>query len=397
MKILIASHTRSSSLYQVGAHQLAKAWSQQAHEVWFLSPPDSSITLLKWALDKKSRSDGTLNKTNLAHVKALLLISLLPLTLLGALSPAWNRFFGRFLLPRPSSPALPSAVDLLILDHPGYAFLMKRIRHRSVAYRVTDIYPSMPSGRWLSSRLERWLATRVDHIICTSAPVRQHIEQYGQISPAKLKVVENGVDYHHFALKHECNTKTASHPFEQAILYYGAVDARFDLELCVEVARTCLNSPVVVASPEFDTQRGRSLIAELRQNKGPLPSNLHLLPGIDYGHLPKIVNQCRMGFLPWVRGRANDGRSPMKLYEFAAAQKCVVAMTTSELRRRQDPFVVLTENAKQFIAEISALDRSDERRTVCAANAMATAQSRSWEKVAKTVLDVCCRKLREPA
>ena len=68
-------------------------------------------------------------------------------------------------------------------------------------------------------------------------------------------------------------------------------------------------------------------------------SNLRILGARPYAVLPAYLRHAHAGLLPLNDHPANAGRSPMKLYEYAAAGLPVLATRTAELARRGLPFV----------------------------------------------------------
>jgi glycosyltransferase involved in cell wall biosynthesis len=67
--------------------------------------------------------------------------------------------------------------------------------------------------------------------------------------------------------------------------------------------------------------------------------NVHLLGPRPYALLPAYLQHARAGLLPLNDHPANAGRSPMKLYEYAAAGIPVLASRTEDLARRAPAFV----------------------------------------------------------
>jgi hypothetical protein len=67
--------------------------------------------------------------------------------------------------------------------------------------------------------------------------------------------------------------------------------------------------------------------------------------------------------MPLSDARANSGRSPMKIFEFAAAGLSVVATETEELRRRNLPFVELASSPDEFASACQRAARTSDDAT----------------------------------
>jgi len=113
------------------------------------------------------------------------------------------------------------------------------------------------------------------------------------------------------------------------VAYAGAIDFRFDAELVVRLAKARPEIEFVIIGSGTDSH---SLAA-------PDLQNLRWLGTRPYAQLPAYLQHANVGLLPLNDHPANAGRSPMKLYEYAAAGLSVLATRTQELARRAPSFV----------------------------------------------------------
>ena len=245
---------------------------------------------------------------------------------IGLLPWVWGAYFGRHLGRMLPSAALGLArtlrrtgfthPDLLLIDHPQFCNLDRVVAATRMAYRATDVYREMHDRR-IVDELERRLIAAADCAIATSEPVARRLRELGAERPI---LIENGAEVAHFA-------RPAARPPECA--------------------------------------------AELR--------NLRLLGPRPYALLPAYLQHAQAGLLPLNDHPANAGRSPMKLYEYAAAGIPVLATRTEDLARRAPQFVRFFDpHAPEATLDtmLQASPRPDAREVA----------AHDWSRIAKEVL-----------
>ena len=173
---------------------------------------------------------------------------------------------------------------------------------------------------------EKMVAARADGLVGTSAPVLERLRKLGPGKPGLL--LENGVEFEHFAKPAEPPAPMLAIKAPR-LVYVGALDERFDFAATGLLARTLPTANILLIGPI--TKDARVLAGE--------HSNIHLIGAIPYNSLPGWLQQADVALLPLAEHPANIGRSPMNLYEYAAAGLPVVARNTPELARRREPFV----------------------------------------------------------
>jgi glycosyltransferase involved in cell wall biosynthesis len=118
--------------------------------------------------------------------------------------------------------------------------------------------------------------------------------------------------------------------------------------------------------------------------------NVRWLGPRPYSELPRYVAAFDVGLIPYVSNAYTRSCFPLKLYEYLAAGKPVVATGLPELAQ-MEPDVVLVEEAMDFVAEVrKAVDRDAEadrsrRRQLASRN--------SWEAKTERLLELVGREL----
>jgi glycosyltransferase involved in cell wall biosynthesis len=339
MNVVFASHTFFSPVFVVGSHHLARAAARAGHSVWHVS---SAFSLLHapFALTRRDyRARLRLAASGGRCVEPKLWESV-PLTLapwpLSRRTPTpeasylWSvpslrRQAARLGFERP---------DLLLIDEPRMSSLLATLRPRLAVYRPTDVYRDLKGDPSLDG-VERRLLQRVDGVIGTSAVVLEHVARLGGAELPSM-LLENGVDVELFAAPRGEPEDLRAIPHPRAI-YVGALDRRFD------------GAALALAAQRNPTVNFVVIGGEPAKPSGPV-GNIHQLGTRSYHDVPAYLQHSDLALMPLARVPANEGRSPMKIFEFGAAGLPVVASTSAELRRRALPFVHLAESAEELAA-----------------------------------------------
>lgn len=367
MNIVFASHTYLSPVFVVGSHHLARAAARAMHRVWHVS---AAFSLLHLPLAIKSadhRRRFALARSTARLVEPRLWESV-PLTYLPWVltkrqaHPEAGYLKGPRTLKRSAAQLGFDAPDLLLIDEPRMAHLVPLLRPRIAVYRPTDVYSVHKSDPSLVA-LERRLLKCVHGVVGTSAPVLEHVRALGSELPTLL--LENGVDLGHFVDDRVEPEELKSLPHPRAV-YVGAVDHRFGAELLHAAASQNPDTTFIVIGG------GEPKTASVMR-----PENVRYLGPRPYEQIPAYLQHCDFAVMPLSGATSNSGRSPMKMFEFAAAGLPVVATDTEELRRRRLPFVQLVRSAEEFgsacqrVAELDDQELSDTARRV--------ADSHGWD------------------
>lgn len=373
LKIVFAAHTSMGAPFVVGSHHLARQLARLGHRVAHLSTaitPAHAARLNKPDVRERFKTWGRGGVSMEERLTDCVPLAFLPWPVAGRLvTPRRNPALWTV----PSLASLvarcgASPVDLLLVDQPRFSGMDRLLKPRIVIYRPTDLYAEFypdPGTR----AAERQIAHRADGFVATSEPVLAHLRAMDAAKPALL--LENGVEYEHFATPVAAPAEYAAIAAPR-LVYVGALDERFDFDGVAGLARQMPAANIVLVGPP----------GPLARKAAGLP-NIHLLGPRPYATLPGYLQHASAGLLPLSDHPANSGRSPMKLYEYAAAGLPVVARATPELLRRAEPFLRLYA-APQDMATTTAAALAVASDP---ASAQARARSYSWTARARTLLE----------
>jgi glycosyltransferase involved in cell wall biosynthesis len=388
MKLVFLSHTAMGGPFVVGSHHLARALGGAGHEVSHVSAaisPAHAALALKDPFVRERWQRWLRGGRRFADVKDLVPFTLLPWPL-ARISPRLMSAYSRSMLVTPFQTVAAAGIygaDYLIVDDPRFVGVTQPPNSARVVYRATDLYAAMRNDPKILDA-ERSICARACLLVATSVRVAEHLQR---LSGKKVHVVANGVDFEHFAQIGSTVGSERALPGRQQdrAIYVGAFDQRFGAEALRKAATQLPDKQFILIGP------GANEFAA-----GLHAHNVIALGPVRYEVLPQILQRCSVGLLPMSSHASNDGRSPMKFYEYAAAGLCVAASTSHELRRRRQlPTLFLADSDDAFASTVmQAFDSSKSSERRAAASSIAKAES--WQGKAEFLLELM-RSEAEPA
>ena len=268
----------------------------------------------------------------------------------------------------------PTGADVLWLSHPWDYGYCQRLKTSLVCYDCMDNVPLLWPAPNLALLEERLLQT-ADLVFATS----QSLQRRASALASQVMLVPNAVEFSHF-------TRAATEPLpvpedladipRPRIGFYGTLGHWVDLELIEHLASACPHWSYVFIGllqvPQFDLE----VLQRLR--------NVHFLGVRDYDDLPAYLQHVDVWWLPFRRDEMTLDVDPLKVYEYLAAGKPVVATKLSEMEKFA-PLVELAAREDEFKARIEAfLNQTDNEERIQAR--MAFAAQNTWEERGRTIV-----------
>lgn len=257
---------------------------------------------------------------------------------------------------------------ILWLSHPDQASQIGRYGEQIVCFDLMDNHGAFKSGaaRTQMARAEQRLLRRVDLVFTTSSELQARALAAG----ARTVLVPNAVEYDLFAT---AATQPLPAPRRLArlprprLLFYGTLGPWVDTGWLAAVARSRPEWSIVVIGPAAG--------ADLAPLDG-LP-NMHQLGRQPYDSLPAFLQQADVCLLPFAVDDLTSAVDPVKVYEYLAAGKPVVATPLPELAKFGD-LVDIAATAEEAVAAVERHNRVPEdeaRRRI----RLAFAARHTWE------------------
>jgi len=280
------------------------------------------------------------------------------------------------------------ASRILYLWHPQFEPMVGRFGESLVVFHCYDDYAGMPGltpGQQARiTRAQERLARRADLVFAAGESMRTLIPR------EDVHVIPNGVDYELFATAHERDTppppEMASMP-HPIVAHIGRLNVKIDFELLGEIARRRRDWSVVLIGP-FAKYIAPELQARL--DAFLAHPNAYHIPGKPVVELPRYlrhVDVTLMAYRPigWVHHI-----SPIKLFEYTATGKPIVATDIEELRRYPE-YATLAHTPDEWIAAIEHWLANDSEEL--ARKRMAFAKANSWDVRCRRILELIESKL----
>ena len=224
------------------------------------------------------------------------------------------------------------------------------------------------------------MAMRGDKTLVLASSLALLRQARGQKRFADALLVENGVDCAHFAAVGPCPEDAAFRALLRAgrpiVCYYGALARWLDYDALRAIARDGRFSLLLIGV-KYDGSFDRAMAG---------CENVCFLGPKPYAELKDYAARCDVLLVPFKGGEVGDAASPVKLFEYLALGKPVVAGNTAECRRCRS--ALIAQSSADYIRCLEqALALSQSR--IYRLRALEEARHADWLCRAETV----CRAL----
>ena len=384
------------SLQRIGADreststQLARELARQQHQVLYVNSP----------LDRKAIFRGSADPLEQAHLQqrrsgASPICELAPR--LWCYSPRrvmdsfnwlpWTPAFTQLIRLnnqrlaqdiREATATLGFADYILVNDKDMFRgfYLKELLQPRYFLYLDRDYTVGMPYWQRHGSTLEPQLMAKADAVLCNSPAFTARALQYNPRS----HYIGNGFDNRLFAAAANAPAppELMALPPGPRIGYVGAlITLRLDLELLTLLTQRRPDWQFVFIGWEDEAFAASALHT--------LP-NAHFLGRRQFSDLPAFVRQFDVGINPQLQSPITDANFPLKVLEYLALGRAVVATATGFMREEFADHTYLADNAEEFEQQIArALAEDSPERQQARLDFVANF---TWTRVVEKVLNV---------
>jgi len=296
----------------------------------------------------------------------------------GQKFPLANRINSRLTAVRIRRAKSLGSPRILWLYDPTAFELVGRVAEDFTVYDVVDDYAEQVGSderrRRFVASADGEAAARSEVVFATTAEL---YERELTRNP-NTYLVRNGADYDHFAHANGTSDEVSALP-APVIGFAGNLTAeKVDFDLLEAVARSRPDWSIALVGPVAANARSSyERLAEL--------PNVHGLGFRRYEDLPGYVSAFSVGVIPYGANEYTRNCSPLKVFEYLAAGKPVVASGVPTLEG-MEPDVVLAESPESFVEAIEAALANDSADAV--ARRRDLAKTNTWETRTERLLEL---------
>jgi glycosyltransferase involved in cell wall biosynthesis len=254
-----------------------------------------------------------------------------------------------------------------------------------VAYDCVDDYSEQvpdEKRKALVAQEDRRAATSGDVVFATTHSL---VDRHSAVNP-HTHLVANVGDFEHFSpAADRATTAPDVAMLPRPVLGFAGnfLAAKVDFDLLRTLAEALPDATVLLIGPAHDDTR--ALLDDLTG----LP-NVHWTGPRAYSDLPAYVASFDVGLIPYVANAYTRSCFPLKLYEYLAAGKPVVASGLPELAE-MEPDVALAATGPEFVqAVVAALELSSHDDCL---RRMSLAAGNTWDTRTEKLLELVGQRL----
>jgi len=324
-----------------GGRGLADALSRSC-DVLYVDPPVSPLTGLK-----NQQARGAFTGPRLTDETASIQ-RLVPTAPPGMTRPAIHQLTRSMLVGsiRRALSEIGRKPWAAVQSSPQFPVLGRLGEHISV-YRASDDFTAgahhLGSRQTRIAAKEQQLVAAADVVVVVSPTLAMKWKSSGK----PVVVLPNGVNVEAFADSNSIADPTVDMPLDKPVAgVVGTMSERLDLGLLEAVAQSSAASLLLVGPETFRVDQRR--FEEL--TSGP---NVHWVGQQPFEDLPAWYRHIDVGLVPYTLSPFNLASDPLKLPEYLAAGKPVVATPLPTVTALESPDISVASEPEDFVAAIS--------------------------------------------
>lgn len=264
--------------------------------------------------------------------------------------------------------------DYIIITHPKQYDILPRkfLNSKIIIYDCMDNYKCWPGcNRESLIDMEKKVLNISSYVIASSENLYNELINYDVNIKNKLYIINNGVDIESFDLNklgknNEVNIFKNNN--KKRVGYVGTISKWVDLNLVENIAIKNKNLDFYIIGP---IENG----TDIRKYKNI--NNIIFTASQPYYSIPNILSKLDITIMPFKKIDLVDSVNPVKVYEYLAMGKPVIALRYTETEKFGD-LIYLYDNADEFQLCLNKILNCQEDSKVIE-NRMEFAKNNSWE------------------
>ena len=227
------------------------------------------------------------------------------------------------------------------------------------------------------------IADKADIIFTVSEEMVNFFKELGRTKDTYW--IPNGVDYDHFNDSDKTKQENELSEFTKPIIgYLGTIEERVDIDLLVSIAQKHQDKELVLCGPIWPG------IKQELENKIRGERNIHTYGRIKFDDAPSYLNQFNVAIIPHKLNKFVNSMNPMKMYDYLACGKPVVATAGAGIDMFKD-HIYIAKSTDEFISQIdqALLEDSAEKREL----RREAVKKHSWRERTDKMTEIVYKKL----
>lgn len=228
------------------------------------------------------------------------------------------------------------------------------------------------------------IAEKADVIFTVSEAMVDFFKELGRTKD--IHWIPNGVDYDHFNDPEKIKQENKLSDFTKPIIgYLGTIEERVDIDLIVKIAKKHTDKEVALCGPIWPA------IKDELESKIKGISNIHTFGRINFNDAPSYLNKFNVAIIPHKLNKFVESMNPMKMYDYLACGKPVVATKGAGIDMFKD-HIYIVKSEDEFISNIdkALLEDSPEKRKA----RREAVRKHSWRERTDKMTEIVYKKLK---
>ncbi|MCR3757945.1 glycosyltransferase [Clostridium felsineum] len=262
--------------------------------------------------------------------------------------------------------------DTIIFTHPNQIKIVSNdfLKDKMVIYDCMDNYKCWPECNKDELIInEKKILSISDIVIVSSSELYKNILGYNKKLKDKLYIINNGVDIENFSkenLKNENEINVFNVNNKKKIGYIGTVSSWFDFQLLKNTALKHKELEFYIIGP---IEEGAD-IGSCKEIE-----NIIFTGSQPYYSIPNILSKIDVAIMPFKKNELIEAVNPVKIYEYLAMGKAVVALKYKETEKFRD--LIYTYDSQEEFE--NALDMAIKSKRNNIDKRIQFAKNNSWQ------------------
>lgn len=254
--------------------------------------------------------------------------------------------------------------------------------------KIFDLSNSNPLGSWIYfNQMERWLPVLVDTISVSSAGLTTLTQQF-KIPQDRVFYIPVGADTDRFTPERDGHAIRQQYGWQKKlVIYHGQISGANYVHLAIKAAGKVLAQRKDV---QFVIVGGGDQLEQAKDlaRREVLNDSLFFTGEVPHQKVPDYIAAADVAIACFEDNEQSRCKSPLKVVEYLAAGKAIVASRLPEVKKMiDDAGILVAPNSPDQIAEaVMALLDNDDLRAQLGASARSRAeQIYNWQQSAETL------------